>query len=68
VDPEHTSLDTLESINARLAKNEPDAGDIQTYILDPMLNVILAYQNGADPSDIHKDLKRLLKWSDKEGG
>jgi hypothetical protein len=29
--------------------------------------VVLAYQTSADPSDIHKDLKRLLKWSDKEG-
>ena len=66
-DPEHASLDTLGSINASLTREKADAGDIQTYILDPMHNVILAYQNDADPSDIHKDLKRLLKWTDKEG-
>jgi hypothetical protein len=44
-----------------------DVSDIHTYVLDPMHNVVLAYPNSADPTDIHKDLKRLLKWSDQEG-
>lgn len=64
-DSGHTALSTLENINTDLAKEKPESGDIQTYILDPMLNVILAYPTGADPADMHKDLKRLLKWSDK---
>jgi len=55
---------TLKSVNASLP---PESGDARTYILDPNLNVILAYSNNADPTDIHKDLKRLLKWSDQEG-
>ena len=67
VDSGQTSLNALENINSSLAMDKPDIDDIHTYVLDPMLNVILAYQNGANPSDIHKDLKRLLKWSDKEG-
>ena len=67
VDSEQTSLNALENINSSLAMDKPDIDDVHTYVLDPMLNVILAYQNGANPSDIHKDLKRLLKWSDKEG-
>lgn len=66
-DSEQASQKALENINTRLAADKPGIGDVQTYVLDPMLNVILAYPAGADPSDIHKDLKRLLKWSDKEG-
>ena len=65
-DSGHTALKTLENINMDLAKADTDSSDIHTYILDPMHNVILAYQSNADPTDIHKDLKRLLKWSDKE--
>jgi hypothetical protein len=65
-DSGHTALKTLENINMDLAKDDTDSSDIHTYILDPMHNVILAYQSNADPTDIHKDLKRLLKWSDKE--
>jgi hypothetical protein len=65
-DSGHTALKTLENINMDLAKDDADSSDIHTYILDPMHNVILAYQANADPNDIHKDLKRLLKWSDKE--
>lgn len=67
VDSERASLNALENINTSLATDKPDMGDVHTYVLDPMLNVVLAYQTGTDPSDIHKDLKRLLKWSDKEG-
>ena len=66
VDPGQTALETLENINMDLAREKADPDNIHTYILDPMRNVILAYQTDADPADIHKDLKRLLKWSDKE--
>jgi len=63
-DRQQTALSTLQTIDTGI---KPNATDIQTYILDPMHNVVLAYQNSADPTDIHKDLKRLLKWSDQEG-
>lgn len=66
VDSGHTALKTLGDINTGLAKDKSDVDPIHTYLLDPMRNVILAYQTGADPTDIHKDLKRLLKWSDQE--
>lgn len=66
-DSGRTALETLEAINAGLATDDTPTAAIQTYILDPLLNVILAYRIGTDPTDIHKDLKRLLKWSDKEG-
>ena len=61
-----TALTTLGKINAELVKQAADSNTLRTYILDPMLNVILAYGDSADPNDIHKDLKRLLKWSDQE--
>jgi hypothetical protein len=64
VDSNQAALNTLESINTGIAT---DPVDIRTYVLDPMLNVILAYRSNANPTDIHKDLKRLLKWSDKVG-
>ena len=64
IDSRQTALTTLETINADLAM---DLADIHTYILDPMLHVILAYHSDANPIDIHKDLKRLLKWSNQEG-
>ena len=33
------------------------------YIVDPLGNLMMSYQTGADPSGIRKDLKRLLKLS-----
>lgn len=62
-DSGQTALSTLQTIDSGITASTTD---IQTYILDPMHNVVLAYQNDSDPTDIHKDLKRLLKWSDQE--
>jgi len=61
-----TTLKKLDAINVRIKDESGDLATIHTYILDPMLNVILAYGVSAKPNDIHKDLKRLLKWSDQE--
>ena len=61
-----TALTTLDAINASLASATGNSNTLHTYILDPMRNVILAYGAKANPNDIHKDLKRLLKWSDQE--
>jgi hypothetical protein len=65
-DPENLALPVLADINSKLADKSGESRPIQTYILDPMLNVILAYEVGSNPNNIHKDLKRLLKWSDQE--
>ena len=67
VDPSQTALATLKTINTDLPAEKVGPGDVHTYILDPNYNVILAYQTSVDPTGIHKDLKRLLKWSDKGG-
>ena len=67
VDSNQTVLDTLKTINADFPADNVGPDDFHTYILDPNFNVILAYQTSADPTDMHKDLKRLLKWADKDG-
>jgi hypothetical protein len=64
-DSEGTALTILETVNAGVANATGDSNTLHTYVLDPMLNVILAYGVSANPNDIHKDLKRLLKWSDQ---
>ena len=56
----------LHTVRADGAADMADSNLIHTYILDPMLNVILAYGVNTNPGDIHKDIKRLLKWSDQE--
>lgn len=61
-----TAMATLDAINLGGRQEPGQSNNFDTYILDPMLNVILAYGADADPNDIHKDLKRLLKWSDQE--
>ena len=65
-DSENLALPVLTDINSKLFADSGESRSIQTYILDPMLNVILAYEVGGNPNSIHKDLKRLLKWSDQE--
>lgn len=65
-DTSATAFTTLDAINAGLTGNTEGSNTPHTYILDPMLNVILAYGVSANPNDIHKDLRRLLKWSDQE--
>ena len=66
-DANETAFATLESVNNALVAGSAAENDIHTYVLDPMHNVILAYGASAAPNDLHKDLKRLLKWSDQEG-
>jgi len=65
-DSANTALGALTTINSDIRLENGDANSIHTYVLDPMLNVILAYGADANPNDLHKDLKRLLKWSDQE--
>jgi hypothetical protein len=63
-DEANSLINTLTSVHTGLGTETAVLNDIQTYILDPMQNVILAYWAGANPNDMHKDLKRLLKWAD----
>ena len=38
-------------------------GAERVYIIDPMGNLMMYYPPGADPGGMHKDLKKLLKYS-----
>jgi len=64
VDPGSAVLGTLEAVNTGISAAR---GEIRTYVVDPMHNVVLAYEINTAPTDIHKDLKRLLKYSEQEG-
>jgi len=67
-DPPTETLAALARINAALSSEKGRSEDIRTYVVDPMLNVILAYRTDANPNDISKDLKRLAKWSRQDNG
>jgi len=59
-------LTALVAVNADMAADTGSSGAVHTYVVDPMLNVMLAYGVSTNAGDIHKDIKRLLKWSDQE--
>jgi hypothetical protein len=65
VEPAPAPWQTLASVNAQVPASAN--GPVSTYVLDPVLNVVLAYRAGDDPNDVHKDLRRLLKYSETEG-
>jgi len=64
VDAGGSAQGTLDAVNARIGA---DGAGIKTYVIDPIHNVVLAYEASAPATDIHKDLNRLLKYSDQEG-
>ena len=66
VEGSETLIATLLDINASVSDAPADLNDINIYLLDPMSNGVLAYTATANPGDLLKDLKRLLKWSDQE--
>ena len=65
-DTEGKALDTLISVNEAMQAGQNGFEQVRTYVVDPNFNVVLAYRVDADPNDLHKDLKRLLKWADQE--
>lgn len=66
-DPSGAAMTALEGVNEQVPADASGSRDVHTYVLDPIRNVVLAYGVNSNPSDLHKDLKRLLKWSDQEG-
>jgi peroxiredoxin len=65
-DTSGNALATLETIHQTMQSGQSGLSELRTFVLDPMLNVILAYGSGTNPNDLHADLKRLLKLSDQE--
>ena len=39
------------------------AGKSSSYLIDPLGNIMMSYETGADPNHLKQDLKRLLTWS-----
>jgi len=39
------------------------AGESGAYLIDPLGNIMMAYEAGADPNHLKQDLIRLLTWS-----
>ena len=62
-----TQSDTLLAIDETFVLAAPvplpDASAGTTFIADPEGNLMLRYAPGYNPSDLNKDLKKLLKWS-----
>jgi len=61
--PPAETLTTLAGISAGLESEKRQPNHVRIFVSDPMLNVMLAYGEDANPGDISKDLKRLLNWS-----
>jgi peroxiredoxin len=62
-EPPVETLMILARVNADLRSGQDTPGNFRTFIVDPMLNVVLAYGDDSRPGDLQKDLKRLAKWS-----
>ena len=52
---------TLDGIAAQGAA--PGTAGGGTFLVDPLGNIMMAYEPGSDPNGLKKDLKRLLTWS-----
>ena len=46
--------------------NDEDLTDGQAFLIDPTGNIMMRYSAGFDPNDLKKDLKRLLKWQERD--
>lgn len=64
-DPAGTTAAVLALASAGSLQGDTGAQG-RGFLLDPAGNIILAYAPGFDPSDINKDLKRLLRWSGQD--
>ncbi len=54
---------TAATANSGAPTENWSALDGTTFIVDPEGNLMLRYAPGYNPSDLNKDLKKLLKWS-----
>lgn len=45
------------------ALEQTAGGPGAVYLIDPLANIMMTYEAGADPNHIKQDLKRLLTWS-----
>ena len=57
----HLISDPSGKLGARL--EQAAGGKGSTYLIDPLGNIMMYYEAGADPNYLKQDLKRLLTWS-----
>jgi len=60
-DPSGAMIKTLKKVNADISTSSRESNDIHTYILDPMLNIILAYDQNSDSNDIYIDIQETAQ-------
>lgn len=60
-DPSGEFRTELNDISAVMSPGAEGKGN--TYLLDPLGNIMMFYEAGSDPNNLKKDLKRLLTWS-----
>jgi hypothetical protein len=59
--PDGDLWNSLEAIASSGPSETGAAGS--TYLIDPLGNIMMYYEAGADPNKLKKDLKQLLTWS-----
>lgn len=64
-DPGHELLRQLQQV-AKQTRLEPDT--VTSYLVDPLGNIMMAYDMADSETRMSKDLKRLLKWSKQDQG
>jgi cytochrome oxidase Cu insertion factor (SCO1/SenC/PrrC family) len=60
-DPSGSLRHVLDAVRAGPPGMPAETGD--TYLIDPLGNIMMHYAADADPNHIRQDLKRLLTWS-----
>lgn len=55
--------DRRQDISKAMAQAGPQGSN---YLVDPLGNIMMRYEAGADPNDLKQDLKRLLTWSKQD--
>lgn len=54
---------SAQSLIETFPGSDPDG---RHYIVDPSGNIMMAYEKGADPNDLRRDLGRLLTWTQRD--
>jgi len=57
-----------KSIQTALVQSGLSANGLNTYLVDPMGNIMMAYNTSDSEARMSKDLKRLLAWSKQDKG
>lgn len=57
-----------QSMQAALSQSDLSANGLDTYLVDPLGNIMMAYNTADSEARMSKDLKRLLAWSKQDKG